>query len=159
MRRNACGGKQAVRYLKCGLAPAQDVDKFEVDLFLFNKLIASLPRECGKVAHRTSIGRHNTQCFAALHAVECLFGAQDRQRASEPARIEFLVGFHRQSFGWRTAAEFSEPMTRLHRPGTRTGARCHACATNRPVHNQCQTANNANPAFQTNGIPPTQVTA
>src|SRR5688500_3762148 len=45
-----------------------------------------------KVAHRTRIGRHNLQNLTRGHVRQRLFGAQDRQRAVEPPRVDFLVG-------------------------------------------------------------------
>src|SRR5689334_16426900 len=68
-------------------------------LGVLQKPVAGLLGECLEVAHRARVGRENPQNLPALHVVERFLGAQDRQRAVEPASIDFAIDLERRVHG------------------------------------------------------------
>src|SRR6185295_10053405 len=60
-----------------------------------DQLVAGLPRERLEVFYGAGIGGEHFQNLPRLHVGQRFLGAQDRQRAVQPARVEFLVEVHK----------------------------------------------------------------
>ena len=61
----------------------------------FDDLVAGLLGERGEIALRSRVGGQHLQNLTARHVGERLLCPQNRQRTVEPARVDFLVNFHR----------------------------------------------------------------
>ena len=86
--------ESAVRKL---LFPAQSqtaLSPGEALLAVRDELVSGLARERLEVLHRTRVGGEHLQHLPGLQLGERLLGAQDRQRAVQPAGVEFLVEVH-----------------------------------------------------------------
>src|SRR5262249_43225071 len=77
------------------LSAPQEEGEYAVVLFVPQQLVAGLLRERLEVAHRRGVGREDAQHLAARHVVEGLLGAQDRQGAVEPARVQLAIDLYR----------------------------------------------------------------
>ena len=62
---------------------------------VLQQLVAGLAREGLEVLHRAGVGGEHLEHLAGLQVGEGLLGAQDRQRAIQPARVELLVEVHK----------------------------------------------------------------
>src|SRR5688572_16482147 len=60
------------------------------------ELVAGLLGEGLEVLHRAGVGGDDLQHLAGGHLVQRLLGAQDGQRAVEPAGVEFFVEVHEE---------------------------------------------------------------
>src|SRR5918995_5473299 len=81
------------------IAPASSLlpheeSEFAVGFVVRHELMPGLAREGLEVLHRPRVGGDHLQHLSRAHVGERLLGAQDRQRAIEAARIEFLVEVH-----------------------------------------------------------------
>src|ERR1043165_5552879 len=69
--------------------------EFPVRFRVRDELVAGLARESLEILHRAGIGGEHLQHLPRLHVGQGFLGAQNRQRAIQAARVEFLVEVHK----------------------------------------------------------------
>src|SRR5687767_612448 len=107
--------------------------EFFVRFRLRDELVPGLARERLEILHGAGIGGENLEDLTRLHVGQRLLRAQDRQRAVQTARVEFLVEVHASYY----AAWPKPTMTKRPRRTGSSSLRSYQWRTPRPACGYC----------------------